>query len=263
MYAEERQQEILQRARSQGRVDVETLAAGFDVSAETIRRDLTTLAHAGHVRRVHGGAIPTERLTFELALSERDLLMTAEKEAIAKRALDELPSEGAIIVDAGSTTGRFAQILPHHRQLTVITNAIGIAMAVGPREDLTVHLLGGRLRPTTLATVDDWSVRAVRELRADVAFIATNGLSAEAGLTTPDLAEAATKRALIASARRVVVLADHTKIGEEYFAQFGALSDIDLVITDSGLDDAAAAELTHAGLDVVRAGTRQDQGKRN
>jgi DeoR family transcriptional regulator, fructose operon transcriptional repressor len=120
-----------------------------------------------------------------------------------------------------------------------------------------VLLLGGRLRPTTLATVDDWAVRSACELRADVAFIATNGLSAEAGLTTPDLAEAAIKRAMIASARRVVVLADHTKIGEEYFAKFGDLSDIDLLITDAGLGDVATAKLTHAGLDVVRAGTAQ------
>jgi DeoR family transcriptional regulator, fructose operon transcriptional repressor len=257
MYAEERQQEILVMARSEGRVDVERLSVGFDVSSETIRRDLTALARAGHVRRVHGGAIPTERLTFELALAERDLLMTAEKEAIAQRALAELPPDGAIVVDAGSTTGRFARVLPGNRQLTVVTNALGIAMSVGPREDLTVLLLGGRLRPTTLATVDDWAVRSARELRADVAFIATNGLSAKTGLTTPDLAEAAIKRAMIASARRVVVLADHTKIGEEYFAKFGDLSDIDLLITDAGLGDAATAKLTHAGLDVVRAGTPQ------
>ncbi len=244
MYAEERQQEILQRARSQGRVDVETLSAGFDVSAETIRRDLTTLAHAGHVRRVHGGAIPTERLTFELALSERDLLMTAEKEAIAKRALDELPSEGAIIVDAGSTTGRFAQILPHHRQLTVSRTPSASRWPWGHvrTSPCTCSVGDSGRRPWRRSTTGRFARSA--ELRVDVAFIATNGLSSEAGLTTPDLAEAATKRALIASARRVVVLADHTKIGEEYFAQFGALSDIDLVITDSGLDDAAAAELT-------------------
>ena len=257
MYAEERQREILVKARSAGRVEVETLSLGFEVSSETIRRDLTVLARAGYVQRVHGGAIPTERLTVEPTLALRDQLMTPEKEAIAVRAMAEVPAEGAILLDAGSTTRRLARILPNDRQLMVVTNALGIAMTLGHREDLTVLLLGGRLRSRTLATVDDWAVRAAHEIRVAVAFIGTNGLSTAAGLTTPDPAEAAIKRAMIANARRVVVLADHTKIGEEHFAKFGDLSDIDLLVTDTGLSDTATAKLTHAGLDVVRASTPQ------
>src|SRR3954471_19497203 len=112
MYAEERQQEILRRARAIGRVDVVTLGEEFAVTTETIRRDLTVLERAGQVRRVHGGAIPVERLGFEPALSVRDAVMTAEKERIAKAALAELPEEGAILLDAGSTTPRFAEAIP-------------------------------------------------------------------------------------------------------------------------------------------------------
>ena len=253
MYAEERQQAILTRAREHGRVDVEGLSTGFEVSAETIRRDLKSLENAGVVRRVHGGAIPVERLTFEPALAQRDRLMTAEKEAIAHEALAEVPAEGAILLDAGSTTSRLAQILPDDRPLTVVTNSPEIGVHLAQRDDLTVMLLGGRLRKRTLATVDDWAAQAIRQMHVEVAFIGTNGLSLERGLTTPDPTEASTKRAMIASASKVVVLADHTKVGNDYFARFGELSDIDLLVTDSGLDDEATSHFLQAGMDVKRA----------
>jgi DeoR family fructose operon transcriptional repressor len=253
MYAAERQQAILTRARELGRVDVEGLSSGFEVSAETIRRDLKSLENAGVVRRVHGGAIPVERLTFEPALAQRDRLMTAEKEAIAHEALAEVPDEGAILLDAGSTTSRLAQIIPEDRSLTVVTNSPEIGVHLAQRDDLTVLLLGGRLRTRTLATVDDWAAQAIRQMHVEVAFIGTNGLSVERGLTTPDPAEASTKRAMIASASKVVVLADNTKIGKGYFARFGELSDVDLLVTDAGLDDEATSHLLQAGMDVTRA----------
>src|SRR5512139_3366333 len=115
MYAEERQQEIVSRARAQGRVDVAALAEDLTVTAETIRRDLTTLERAGVLRRVHGGAIPVERIGFEPVLATRDAVLTEEKERIAKVALAEVPDEGAIILDAGTTTARLAQALPTDR----------------------------------------------------------------------------------------------------------------------------------------------------
>jgi len=256
MYAEERQQAILLRARETGRVEVEQLAATFAVSQETVRRDLNSLEKAGVVRRVHGGAIAAERLTFEPALAERDRLHTYEKDAIARRAVEEVPYSGAILIDSGSTTRRFAELIPGERELHVVTNSPTIGLSLATRDDLTVLLLGGRLRKRTQATVDDWAVHCASQVHVDVAFIATNGLSVARGLTTPDQAEAAIKRAMISSARRVVVLADHTKIDDDYFARFGDLADIDLLITDSGLDEDAARELNAAGLDVVRADPR-------
>ena len=132
MYTEERQNEIVRIAREQGRADVTTLAAGLNVTAETIRRDLTTLERAGVLRRVHGGAIPTERMGFEPALSVRDSVFTDEKERIAKAAVAEVPDEGAIILDAGTTTGRLAQALPSDKELTVVVNSPVIAASLAP-----------------------------------------------------------------------------------------------------------------------------------
>src|SRR5882724_11106948 len=146
MYAEERQQEILRRARAAGRVDVVRLAEDLRVTSETIRRDLTVLERAGVLRRVHGGAIPIERMGFEPALAARDTVMTAEKERIAKAALAEGPQDGAIIIDAGSTTGRLAQALPTDRELTVVVNAPPLATMLAVRPNLHVIMLGGRVR---------------------------------------------------------------------------------------------------------------------
>jgi DeoR family fructose operon transcriptional repressor len=253
LYAEERQQEIVRMARADGRVDVTLLADALHVTAETIRRDLTTLERAGVLRRVHGGAIPVERIGFEPALAARDSVLIDEKERIAKAALAEVPDEGAIILDAGTTTARLGQALPVDRELTVVVNSPVIAATLGTRPNLNVLLLGGRLRGRTLATVDDWALRPLADMYVDVAFIGTNGLSVERGLTTPDPAEAAVKRAMIGSARRAIVLADHTKIGNDYLARFGTLADLDLLITDSGLDDDLVTDVEAAGLRVVRA----------
>jgi DeoR family fructose operon transcriptional repressor len=253
MYAEERQAEILQVARTQGRVDVAGLAETFAVTAETIRRDLTILERAGMLRRVHGGAIPVERIGFEPALSARDAVLTAEKERIAKVALAEVPEDGAIILDAGTTTARLAQALPVDRELTVVVNSPAIAAILGPRSNLNVLVLGGRVRGKTLATVDDWALRPLADLYVDVAFMGTNGCSVERGLTTPDPAEAAVKRAMIGAARRAVLLADHTKIGIDYLARFGSLSDLDLLITDAGLDEELVVDVEAEGVRVIRA----------
>ena len=253
MYAEERQQEIRARARARGRVDVTSLAEEFDVASETVRRDLTVLERHGVLRRVHGGALPVERLGFEPELATRDTVRVAEKERIGKAALDELPEEGAILLDAGTTTGRLAQVMAPEHELTVVTNALPIALTLSVRPNLTVMFIGGRIRARTLSCVDAWALDALRNAFVDVAFIGTNGITVERGLTTPDPAEAAVKQAMIASARRSVVLADSSKVGAVRLARFATLDDIDTLITDDGLDEADAAALSAAGLRLVLA----------
>jgi DeoR family fructose operon transcriptional repressor len=251
MFAEERHAAILHEARTTGRVDVATLARHLDVTPETIRRDLTALERAGKLRRVHGGAIPIERFGFELSVSARSDAMIAEKERIAKAALAELPDAGSILLDAGTTTRAFATQLPTDRELLVVVNSPAIAMDLSGRANLQVLMLGGRLRQRTLAVVDDWAIRLLENVRVDVAFMATNGITRERGLTTPDPAEAHVKSAMVAAARRVVLLADHTKVGADYFARFANVDQIDVFVTDGGIDPDLAAELEDEGLRVV------------
>lgn len=253
MYAAERQQTLLQRARSVGRVDVSFLATELAVTSETIRRDLTVLERRGLLRRVHGGAIPAERFDFEPEVAQRDSTNADEKDRIAKAALDEVAGQRTVLIDAGTTTARLAALLPVDRELTVVTNGLPVAAALVGRANLTVHLVGGRIRPTTQAAVDAWALQALDGLTVDVAFLGTNGFSVARGMTTPDPAEAAVKQAMVRTARTCVVLADASKHGVDQFARFATVEEVDVIISDTGLDLEDAHAIEAAGPRTVRA----------
>jgi DeoR family transcriptional regulator, fructose operon transcriptional repressor len=253
MYAAERQQQILRLARESGRVEVLSLAEEFGVTADTVRRDLNVLGKAGLVQRVHGGAIPAGRLEFELDLAERDTVAAEEKDRIAQAALAEVHADQSVIIDAGTTSARLAAAIPEDSAVTVVTHALPVAARLADHPGIALHLVGGRVRHRTRAAVDAWALRAYSEINADVVFVAANGFSPDGGLTTPDLAEAAVKRAIIAAARRVVLLADSSKFGREHFGRFGDLADVDLLITDSGLSAEDARAIEEKGTEVVRA----------
>ena len=251
MYAPERHLQILETARARGRVDVASLAKDLAVTPETVRRDLTALERRGVLRRVHGGAIPVERLGIEPGVADREGHAAGQKERIARAALEYVPEGGSIILDAGTTTVRLAEMLPTDRELTVVTHSIPVASILVSRPNVSLHLLGGIVRGRTLAAVGEWTRAQIAEVFADVAFMGTNGISVERGLTTPDVAEASVKRALMDAARRTVVLADHTKFGREDFARVAPLSDVDTVITDVELDVELAEDIENAGPRVV------------
>lgn len=251
-FSSQRRPDIVRALRTAGRVDVAELAAELGVTNETVRKDLIELERQGLLRRVHGGAVPIEHLSFEPDVSARTEFAD-EKQRIAKAAFVHIPAEGSVLLDAGSTTSRLADIFPTDRSLTVFTNALPIALRLLNRQNLTVHTLGGRLRGPTSAEVGPWAERALRDLNVDVAFLGTNGISLDRGLTTPDPAEAATKRLMLSSARRCILLADHSKVGRVSLCKHGGLRDLDLFITDSGLTDDQQAELAAAGLSTERA----------
>lgn len=253
MYAAERQQLLAQRARRDGRIDVSEISVELDVAPETIRRDLSALERRGLVRRVYGGAIPVERLDFEPGVAQRDQTHAAQKERIARAALDLLPARGTVLLDAGTTTGRLASLLPADRELVVVTNSLPIATTVATRTNIALHLLGGRVRGTTLAAVESWALDVLDGLTVDVAFLGTNGFSADRGCTTPDPSESAVKAAMVRAARHRVLLADHSKYGTDHFSRFARIGDIDVVVTDSGIDPAAAEELSSPDTSVVTA----------
>ncbi len=252
MYAAERQQAILTAARADGRVEVSALADALQVTPETVRRDLTALERLGALRRVHGGALPVERLELEPTLAARREHLADEKSRIAARALAELPVEGTVLLDAGSTTQALAERFPQDRELTVVTNSIAIAATLLGHPGVELYLLGGRIRPRTGAAVGTWASSALAEVAVDVAFLGTNGFSVSRGMTTPDQAEAVAKRAMVSSARRSVVLADSSKAEVVHFHRFATVAEIALLVTDRGLDEETSGRLEAAGTDVVR-----------
>jgi len=255
MYAEERQQAIATLIGQRGRVSVADLSELYGVTTETVRRDLAVLDRTGLIRRVHGGAVPAAALTaIELGTAEREHSRAGEKDRIAKAALDLLPpSGGSVLFDAGTTTARIAALLPADRDLISVTNSLPIAARLTGNAGVRLHLLGGRVRGVTQAAVGAETLRMLGDLRVDVAFIGTNAFTAAHGLSTPDSEEAAVKRAMIASAGQVVVVADSTKLGREDFVRFAAVDAVDVLVTDSDLRPSMHDELTGSDIQVVIA----------
>lgn len=253
MQAEDRRGLITDELRRRGRVSVSRLASVYDVTPETVRRDLVELEERGVLRRVHGGALPLEQRPVERLVTERAEHMADEKAAMAKAALAHLPADdGTVLLDAGTSTGALVDVFPADRRLTVVTNAVPHALNLIALPEITVIVVGGRLRSRTLANVDDLAVQTIRDLHVDVAFLATNGIS-ERGCSTPDPAEAAVKRAIVGSADEVVLLADHTKFGAEHFVRFAGIEDLDVVVTGSSIEDPDLELLRAADVQVVLA----------
>jgi DeoR/GlpR family transcriptional regulator of sugar metabolism len=237
--APQRQQAILAQIRRAGGVRVADLVAEFSVSDMTIRRDLEVLAERGLVLKVHGGATaPPAGAADEPGFAAKTERQRDEKLAIANLAADLVLPGSAIALSAGTTTVRLAQRLIDVPGLTVITNSIPVAEVFyrGGRPDQTVVLTGGSRTPSD-ALVGPLAVAALRDLHVDQLFLGVHGFSVAAGLTTPNLLEAETNRALIAATQRVVVLADHTKWNTIGIASIVGLNKVDLLITDSGLPD--------------------------
>lgn len=260
MYAMERQELIERQLMADGRVSVVDLARRFDVTTETIRRDLGQLEGIGALRRVHGGAVPPERgSTMEPTLADRTQRHGAAKAAIARRAVSELPEafQGSIFFDAGTTTSAVAEELAPvlaTGTIDVVTHSVALAHALSTGvAGVSLSLVGGRVRGVTAAAVGASTVDAISSLRPDIAFVGTNGISADFGFSTPDPDEAAVKRAIVRSARRVVVVADADKHGRELLVGFAALGDVDVLVTDAAPDAKLSGALAEAGVEVWTA----------
>ncbi|GIG53519.1 DeoR/GlpR family DNA-binding transcription regulator [Demequina activiva] len=252
MYAQERQQSILATARARGRVEVGSLAEELGVTVETVRRDLTALERLGVLRRVHGGALPVERLTLEPSLQSRQTQYAEAKRRIGARAAMELHDGDAVLLDAGTTTLAIVDALPPELRLTVVTNSVAVASRLSERERTELMVLGGRVRRRTGAAVGEWLAASLAEVTVDVAFLGTNGFTVEHGLTTPDQAESAAKRAMAAAARRVICVTDASKAGQVHLHRFAATEELALIISDSDLDDDTVQDFEDVGVEVAR-----------
>jgi len=248
----ERQRAIYMLALSQGSVDVADLARRYGVSTETIRRDLSDMQERNLLRRVHGGAVPVERINHEPMLSARDVVNAEEKLRIATKAVEEVPERGSVIIDSGSTTQRLAEVFPVEREVHVVTNSLMTALTLSRRGLRKLTVLGGAVRTNTLAMVDDTTRASLQDMAMDVLFISCDGLSFQHGLTTPYREEHTVKRAMIERARRVVAVVDHSKFGNVQMFSFAAFDEIDVLVTGLDADPEVAAALSNHGIAVHR-----------
>jgi DeoR/GlpR family transcriptional regulator of sugar metabolism len=253
MSQETRQKRICEWLARRGECSIEELAQRLGVSGMTIRRDLAALAGRGKVIRTHGGAAPAERVSFEFEFLRRVRKNQAAKEAIAAAAAAQVKDGESVMLDSGTTTLELAKRLRGKRNLTVITTSLPIAAQLQYDPQIEVLLLGGYLRASSPDLAGALTEANLETLRADAAFLGADGIDLKGNVyqDSPELARMLTKMA--ASATRVYVVADGSKLGRTALWRFGRLPDWAALITDSGADRGERALLKKAGVRVLQA----------
>jgi DeoR/GlpR family transcriptional regulator of sugar metabolism len=257
--APQRQSTILLAIRQYGAVRVADLSVELGVSEMTIRRDLDVLAAGGLIEKVHGGAtLVGGTSTYEPGFRAKSERQRPEKAAIAATAAAMVQPGTAVGLSAGTTTWTLANLLKSIPDITVVTNSIRVASVFhdDPGSGQTIVLTGGVRTPSD-ALVGPIAALALQSMHLDLVFMGVHGIDAAAGFTTPNLLEADTNRELVKAGRRLVVLADHTKIGVIGISTIATLSQADLLITDDNLAPADQAMLMERVPEVVLAATAQ------
>lgn len=250
MFPEERRSNIIDILNKLGRRRVSDLARDLAVSEVTVRQDLDLLERQGLLRRTHGGAILNSRTGFERTFQLEAATFQEEKERIG-RAAAALVSDGeTIILDVGTTTTEVARHLKDHKGLTIITNALNIAMLLEENPDITVIVTGGTLRAKQHSLVNPYGFLILEQIHADMAFIGASGISAEKGITNANIPEAEMKRMFVRNARRRILVADSSKIGNVALAKVSDLWEINQLITDNQADPGEIETLRGQGLGV-------------
>lgn len=244
---------ILEWLQEEGSARVRDLSAAFAVSEATIRMDLERLEADGHIAREHGGAylksVPQQVKSMSLQHGQN----MDRKQRIGAAAAGFVRDNETIIIDSGTTTTEFAENLRDRNNLNIITNALNIALMLGAIPTNSVHMPAGQFKAPTLSLSGEKSADFFVGIFAEKLFLATAGISFEAGLTYPAIGDIYVKRAMIKSASRVYLLADSTKIGRVSFSALGGVEMVHTLITDDGITDADRRELERRGVDVVIA----------
>jgi DeoR/GlpR family transcriptional regulator of sugar metabolism len=253
MLPNQRREKILELLKEDGSAKVIDLARIFKVTEVTVRQDLEKLEKDGLVFREHGGAyikdIQDQVRTFSLVHQEN----MDKKELIAAKCLDFIESGDSIILDSGSTTTEIAKRLKGFKNLTVITNALNIAMMLGSEPGIELIVTGGEFKPPTLSLTGQKAADFFKGINVQKLFLATAGLSLKAGLTYPSISDIVVKKAMIDAAETIYLVADSTKIGKSSFASLGALSLINYIITDDGIEQKHREVLKDNDIELIIA----------
>jgi len=253
MLANQRREKILELLREDGSAKVINLAKIFKVSEVTIRQDLEKLEQDGFIKREHGGAFlkNVENSVKSFTILNQDNI--EQKQIIGKKAAEFIESGETIILDSGSTTTEIAKNLIGRKGITIITNALNIALILGAEPGIELIVTGGEFKPPTLSLTGQKAATFFEDIHVDKLFLATAGISLKSGLTYPSISDIVVKKAMIDSADVTYLVADSTKIGKNAFASLGALSLIDYIITDASIDQKRVQILREHEIEIIIA----------
>jgi DeoR/GlpR family transcriptional regulator of sugar metabolism len=250
--APRRRDRLVEIVGQRGVVRVAELCRLLKASPATVRRDLEQLEGSGRIRRVHGGAVAVQTRLAEPQFDDKTAIAARQKHRIARAALKMVTAGDTIYLDGGSTVLELARLLRDRGDVTVVTNSLRAALELGGAGPRLI-LVGGELRRRSQTLVGPLSGATLGELGFDRAFMGTMGLDLEKGLTTSDPNEAHTKKTAMSRSKEVVLLADGSKVGKVSFARAGEVSDVHVLITDSGVDAGFCRRLGKLSVRVVKA----------
>lgn len=253
MLASERRKKILSLIQEEGVAKVSYLSTLFEVSEPTIRQDLEVLDREGYIIREHGGAFLKSMSQQVQAMTLQHMDNIDKKRDIAKKAVEFVKDGDVIILDSGSTTTEIAHCLVDRNQLTVITNALNIALILGSSPGITVHVTGGEFKAPTLSLTGETAAHFFDSIHVDLLFLATGGISSRYQLTYPGFQDIPVKKAMISSAKKTLLVADSTKFGDAALATLGSISEVHGLITDKSISSVHQEELKSRGVEVVLA----------
>lgn len=255
----QRRRQILELIAQNGQVSVADLIALFQVSEMTARRDLADLAREGLLRRVHGGATANLGRSYEPPYPLRTTAQITAKQAIGQAAAALIQDGDSIAFDVGTTTLEVARAMTEKHNLTIVTASLPIANEIVSKcalgVDIRLILTGGVVRPGELSMVGEFASHAYNHLHVDKAFLGVGGVSLQHGLTEFNLDDALVKRAIIATASQVIVVADSSKLGRTSFAHIAPLKAVRTIVTDRQTEAATIKKLRETGLEVILAET--------
>ncbi len=251
MLANQRKQLILEQLQAEGQVLSKNLSRRFDISEDTIRRDLRELAAEGHLQRVHGGALPSSSAVA--TFSERKSLKTGAKAKIARKGVELISAGQVVMIDGGTTTSELIACFPDDLRITVVTHSPSVALGLVDKPFIEVILIGGRLYKHSIVTVGAAAIEGISNIHADIFFMGVTGIHPEAGLTTGDYEEACIKRAFSGRAAETVVLASPEKINTASSFVIGDIGLINTVVIDSETDENWVSSMETKGITVLKA----------
>lgn len=252
MLAANRHEEIMKLINKDRFVRVSYLSKLFNVSEETIRRDLDKLEEDGLLKKLHGGAVPIDlsNINSIKPIKERITENIDEKATIARLALEIIEDDDTLFLDTGSTTLQLAKIL-NNKKLTVITNDICIAFELCQKENINLIMPGGTKRQGTYNLIGADCEKAMSNYNVNKVFISSSGIKPQQGITTSNVADATVKKAMIRRGSQVICLSDHSKFCKAALVSFASFDDIDILITDAPVEKSFAEAFAEAGVRII------------
>ena len=251
MNIQERRQFILDRMVADGMVKVADIAEAAGVTQTTIRKDLTELESKGLLYRAYGTALPTADQVMDISMNTKKLINYDPKQKIAVAAAKLIESNDSIIISSGSTTAVFADQIKPKGRLNVVSTSVSISAKLGEIPGITVMQVGGTLYSNTLSTVGIEAARSLQNVHCAKAFVGVEGFDPEFGITCGTVEEAELTQQMIQSSSRLIVLSDSTKYGQKGFGRICGMELIDILITDSRLDESVRKEIEALGVKVI------------